>query len=412
MPAIPSDPTNEVSSMIQHASAMSAATVDPATRRRICLVGPGFRFLGGMSVYTCRLANALVEHHDVSVILLDRLIPTRLYPGGHRAGKALTSITYHPDVTMGPTIDWHWRGQLRRAWTFLREERPDLLVLQWWTAATLHSYLALAVMAHRLNIPVVLEFHELQDPGEAAIPLAARYRRQLMPALLKKMAGALVHNEHDRRLLLDSYRPKDLRHLRIDIAPHGPYDHLPTAAPAPVQTMPVTRLLFFGLIRPYKGLEDLIVAFDGLTDEQAQQFSLTVVGETWENWTVPAQAIAANRHRDRITFVNRYVTDEEAAGFYARADAIVLPYRRGSASGPLQIAMSSGIHVLMYGVGGLVEAVAGYQGATVLPAGDVDALRAALVALPERAHQRFADPHSWDANRAALDRMVDAVAAA
>ena len=74
--------------------------------------------------------------------------------------------------------------------------------------------------------------------------------------------------------------------------------------------------------------------------------------------------------------------------------------------------MSSGIHVLMYGVGGLVEAVAGYQGATVLPAGDVDALRAALVALPERAHQRFADPHSWDANRAALDRMVNAVAAA
>ncbi|HEY7812947.1 MAG TPA: glycosyltransferase, partial [Nakamurella sp.] len=165
-------------------------------------------------------------------------------------------------------------------------------------------------------------------------------------------------------------------------------------------------------IRPYKGLEDLIEAFDGLTDEQARRFSLTVVGETWENWTKPAQAIAASRHRDRITFVNHYVTDEEAARYYAQADAIVLPYRRGSASGPLQIAMSSGIHVLMYGVGGLVEAVAGYAGATVLPAGDVDAMRAALIALPARAHERFADPHSWDANRAAIDRMVDAVAAA
>jgi glycosyltransferase involved in cell wall biosynthesis len=269
-------------------------------------------------------------------------------------------------------------------------------------------------MARRLDIPVVLEFHELQDPGEAAIPLAAQYRRRLMPTLLKKMAGALVHNEHDRRLLLDSYRPKDLRHLRIDVAPHGPYDHLPVAAaslPAPAESE-VTRLLFFGLIRPYKGLEDLIEAFDGLTDEQAQQFSLTVIGETWENWTKPAQAIATNRHRDRITFVNHYVTDEEAAWYYAQADAIVLPYRRGSASGPLQIAMSSGIHVLMYGVGGLVEAVDGYEGATVLPADDVDALRAALVALPARAQERFADPHSWDANRAALGRMVDAVTVA
>ncbi len=404
--------------MIQDASAVhriDANSTESTTRRRICLVGPGFRFLGGLSVYTCRMANALAEHHDVSVILLDRLIPTRLYPGGHRAGKALTSISYHPDVTMGPAIDWHWRGQLRRVWAFLRDERPDILVLQWWTAATLHSYLTLAVMARRLNIPVVLEFHELQDPGEAAIPLAAQYRRRLMPALMKKLAGALVHNEHDRRLLLDSYRPQDLRHLRIDIAPHGPYDHLPATVPSadePSVDPDVTRLLFFGLIRPYKGLEDLIEAFDGLTDDQARQFSLTVVGETWENWTKPAEAIAVNRHRDRITFVNRYVTDEEAARYYAQADAIVLPYRRGSASGPLQIAMSSGIHVLMYGVGGLVEAVDGYAGATVLPAGDVDALRAALIALPERAHERFADPHSWDANRAALDRMVDAVGVA
>lgn len=395
----------------------------PAGRRRICLVGPSFRFLSGLSVYTCRLANALVEHHDVSVILLDRLIPRRLYPGGPRTGESLSSMKYHPDVVMGPAIDWYWGGQINRAYTFLRAERPDVLVLQWWTAATLHTYLALAVAARRLNIPVVLEFHELQDPGEAGIPMVGQYRQRFMPALLKRMAGALVHNEHDRRLLLGEYSPKALRHLRIDIAPHGPYDHLstleaptaskPTGSPGAPTTSkdaePTTRLLFFGLIRPYKGVEDLIEAFDGLTDEQVQSFSLTVVGETWENWTKPAEAIAASRHRDRITFINRYVSDDEAARYFADADALVLPYRRGSASGPLQIAMSSGIHVLMYGVGGLVEAVSGYQGATVLPAGDVESLRAALLALPARAGERFPDPHSWDANRAALDRMVDAV---
>lgn len=403
--------------MIQDAVSFRAPAQGAAPRQRICLVGPGFRFLSGLSVYTCRLANSLVDHHDVSVILLDRLIPTRLYPGGHRTGEALTSSTYHPDVVMGPAIDWHWRGQLRRVWAFLREEKPDILVLQWWTAATLHSYLALAVMARRLKIPVVLEFHELQDPGEAAIPMVSGYRRLLMPSLLKRTSGALVHNEHDRQLLTDAYRPEDLSHLSIDIAPHGPYDHLPTSAAADdasgaqVEDEGITKLLFFGLIRPYKGLEDLIEAFDGLTAEQARQFSLTVVGETWENWTKPAEAITASPHRDRITFVNRYVSDAEAARYFADADAIVLPYRRGSASGPLQIAMSCGIHVVMYAVGGLVEAVAGYEGATLLPAGDVDALRAALIDLPERAHLRFADPHSWDANRAALTRMIEAVAA-
>ncbi len=74
-----------------------------------------------------------------------------------------------------------------------------------------------------------------------------------------------------------------------------------------------------------------------------RRFRLTVVGETWENWTLPAELIAASPHGERISFVNRYVSDAEAAAFYAAADAVVLPYRRGSASGPLQIAMSHGV---------------------------------------------------------------------
>ena len=62
--------------------------------QRITVIGPGFRFLSGLSVYTCSLANALADAHDVSVVLLDRLIPERLYPGGHRVGP---SHQPHPD---------------------------------------------------------------------------------------------------------------------------------------------------------------------------------------------------------------------------------------------------------------------------------------------------------------------------
>lgn len=387
--------------------------------RRVTVVGPGFRFLSGMSVYTCRFSNALAERHRVSTILLDRLIPQWMYPGGARVGESLTGITYDTRIR-DASVDWHWGlgGQLPRAWRMLRAERPDILVLQWWTAATLHTYVMLAVMARRLGIPVVIEFHELQDTGEAAVPFVSAYRRRVMPLLLKLTAGAVVHNEHDRRLFVGSYRPEDVAHLHIEVAPHGPYDHLttdlaPADTPEPEPHAPaVTRLLFFGLIRPYKGLEDLVAAFDGLSDEEAARFSLTIVGETWENWTAPAEAIAASRHRDRITFINRYVSDAEAAVHFAQADAIVLPYRRGSASGPLQIAMSSGIHVVLYGVGGLVEAVRGYDGARLVTPGDIAELRAAILGLSGRADERFVDPHDWAANRASVERMIDALAAA
>ena len=105
-------------------------------RRRIMLIGPGFRFLSGLSVYTCSLANALADAHDVSVVLLDRLIPARLYPGGHRVGQALTSMDYDPRVRRAGTIDWYWGPSARRITRELMADPPDVIVLQWWTAAT------------------------------------------------------------------------------------------------------------------------------------------------------------------------------------------------------------------------------------------------------------------------------------
>ncbi len=154
-------------------------------------------------------------------------------------------------------------------------------------------------------------------------------------------------------------------------------------------------MLFFGLIRPYKGAEDLVYAFDAMTPAEAEKFELDIVGETWEEWTRVADAVAGSRYRDRINFDNRYVPDTEAAQYFSRADVVVLPYRRGSASGPLQIAMHQGKFVIMYAVGGLVEAVRDYPGAILLPPNDIDALRAALLCVDPRHDERFEDPHSW-----------------
>ncbi|WNV85109.1 glycosyltransferase [Umezawaea sp. Da 62-37] len=383
-------------------------------RRRVWVVGPGFRFLSGLTVYTCRLANALSVDHDVSVLLLRDLIPARLFPGGRRVGQDLSSLRYAEDVRIVGEIDWFWGDQVRRAAKALAAERPDVLVLQWWTAATLHTYLALAAAARRVGVPVVIEFHEVQDTGEASVPFVASYCRRVMPALLARASGALVHNKHDLDLLHETYGAGKLDHLAVEIAPHGPYDHLPPATAPRTAADPdpdgVTRLLFFGLIRPYKGVEDLVTAFNALSADEAAAFTLTIVGETWEGWTLPAELIERSPHRDRITFVNRYVSDQEAGRFFAEADALVLPYRRGSASGPLQIAMSSGLHVLLYAVGGLVEAVADYEGAVLVTPDDVVALRERILDLPAHRARRFDDPHSWAATSSAIDRIAGALA--
>lgn len=375
--------------------------------RSFLVVGPGFRFLSGISVYTCRLANALAAEHRVGVLLLDRLIPARLYPGGARVGNRLSSLSYDRSISRYGAVDWFWLPRVVPALWRIARRRPDVIVLQWWTAAVLHTYLLIAGFAKLLRIPVVIEFHETQDTGEAGVRGVASYARRVTPMLLRLADGALVHNEHDRELLRRTYGAAHIDRLDVQVAPHGPYDHL--TVDQPVERDPqdsVTRLLCFGLIRPYKGTEDAVAALDAMTTQEAADFHLTVVGETWEDWNAPADRIRASPHGDRIDFVNRYVSDKEAAAYFAAADVLVLPYRRGSASGPLHIAMAQGLHVVLYATGGLVDAVREYEGATLVPQDDVEALTEALLKVRPRRAERFADPHSWSQTCAALEALA------
>jgi glycosyltransferase involved in cell wall biosynthesis len=162
---------------------------------------------------------------------------------------------------------------------------------------------------------------------------------------------------------------------------------------APSETL---NLLFFGLIRPYKGLEDLVRAFDLFDESEVENYWLTVVGETWEGWDLPIRLIEASRYRERITLVNRFVPDDEVISHFAGADAVVLPYHRSSASSPAHVAMSNGLPLIVTAVGGLPEAVKDYEGAILTSPKDPDSLRDAIRLLVPLRGQRFQDPHSWD----------------
>ena len=288
----------------------------------------------------------------------------------------------------------------------LRREKPDVIVLQWWTGTVAHTYAALAAAARRLGIKVVVEFHEVQDTGELRIPFVGAYTRRVFASVLRNSDAFIVHSEHDRELLGSIY---ELSGRPVAVVPHGPFDHYA------VERVPsedgAFRLLFFGLIRPYKGLKYLVEAFNRLSPEEARDFSLTVVGETWEGHTEPFEMIEASPHRERITVVNRYVSDDEAKEYFARADALVLPYLRSSASGPLHIAMSNGMAVVVSAVGGLTEAAQEYAGAVMVEPEDVDGLVEALRKVRTTAGQHFTDPHSWERNARAVIELASGASA-
>ncbi len=308
-------------------------------------------------------------------------------------------------------MNWWWGRSLARALSFLRSRRPEVLVLQWWTATVLHTYLVLALTGRLLGARVVVEVHELQDSGEGRFAPVRWYGRWGLGLLLRLGQGCVVHSAADRAELTAYYGP---RVKRVTIAPHAPFDQyrmvsgpfqghedaLSAVTAAPRDE--TVNLLFFGTIRPYKGLESLLRVFNGLTAAEAAGLWLTVVGETWEGCTEPARLIEASPHRDRISFVNDYVADEVVSAAFGHADVVVLPYRRSSSSGPLHVAMNWGLPVVVTRVGGLPEAAAGYPGAVFVAPGDDDELDTGIRRAVTLAGRRFTDPRDWADSVAAL----------
>jgi glycosyltransferase involved in cell wall biosynthesis len=361
----------------------------------MCVVGSGSRFFSGISCYTVRLANALAQPHDVSVILMRRLLPARFYPGRERVGKDLTQLRFGPSVRVFEGVDWYWLPSIFRALAFLLRQPPDVIVLQWWSGTVLHSYLVLALVARLTGARVVIEFHEVLDTGELRLTLARAYVKVVAPLLVRLANAFVVHSNFDRDAVQQRF---PFRNRPVAVIPHGPYDHYrkATIGASTHADGSICNFLFFGVIRPFKGVEDLITAFDTIPEDEIEHYRLTVVGETWEGWNLPGELIARSHYREWITFINRYVRDDEVASFFAGADAVVLPYHRSSASGPLHVAMSYGLPVVVTCVGGLIEAVAAYEGAVLVPPRDPVALQAGMREAATLRARRYSDPHSWE----------------
>jgi glycosyltransferase involved in cell wall biosynthesis len=382
--------------------------------RHVVVVGAGTRFLSAMSYYTIRLTNALAISFAVAAISMRQLIPTFLYPGRARVGAVTTRLSYDASVRVLGSVDWYWIPSLFITLNRLRRWAPDVVIFQWWTGTTLLSYLAIAVLARLRGTAIIVEFHEVLDSAEERIALARIWVRILGRPFFRLASAFVIHSEADRALVQTRYR---IGRRPCVVIPHGPLDHHAakrTHEPSLARAMreapgDAFNILFFGLIRPYKGLEDLVDAFGRLDHVEVNKFWLTVVGETWEGWDLPVRRIRDSRHRLRITLINRFVDDEEVVAHFLGADGVVLPYHRSSASSPAHVAMSNGLPLVITSVGGLPEAVAGYAGAILVPPSDPQALLEAIRRLPSMRDRRFADPHSWDRTRERYRELIERI---
>jgi glycosyltransferase involved in cell wall biosynthesis len=240
--------------------------------------------------------------------------------------------------------------------------------------------------------PLVLTAHDLL-PREPR-PGQVRGQRRLYDAV----DAVIVHSEHGRRELVDVLA---LPASKVHVVPHGAFEHLTRIPEVPLpeelSRVEVPVALFFGLLRPYKGIEVLLEAWAGIDDAE-----LWIVGRP----RMPLDRLRALAPRG-VRFIPRYVSDAELGSFFRRARVVVLPYTRTDRfdqSGVLATGLAFGKAILVSDVGGFGE-VAALGAVRAVPAEDAlalaDAIRELLTDRRQRerlergARETAAGPLSW-----------------
>lgn len=231
-------------------------------------------------------------------------------------------------------------------------------------------------------------------------PIPTRRQRDEARRVFGAMDAVVAHSEHGARRLRDEV---GLDPQRVRVIPHGAFDYLtrlPQEQPLPAELQgaegPV--ILFFGLLRPYKGIDTLLEAFRELDGGE-----LWIVGNPRMD-VRPLYELAA-QVRGSVRFVTRFIDDAEIPAIFRRADLVVLPYRDAEHSGVLYTGLAFGKPLVLSTVGGFPELAA--SGAVRLVASENPAALAAALdelvndaaareRLADAARQAAAGTYSWD----------------
>lgn len=303
-----------------------------------CLLGPTHPYTGGIAQHTTRLALELERRgHDVVVESWKSQYPSWAYKGQARLRAA------EPEI-----------GRVSRVVEQLTWFNP----LSWWAAGwrnrgSKHVVVSVPTPFHAL--PYLTMFAALTAKTEKigivhnVLPHEPQpFQKLLVRALLRGLDRVIVHSgsEVDKALGL-AKQPQKIRQLALP----SPWIEGSSETAGPKRSGPI-RLLFFGRVRHYKGLDRLITALASV-----DSVTLLVAGDFWEEEQEYRAQVARLGLEQRVEFRPGYVPESKLADVFHSADVLVLPYRSGTGSIVRELGFRFGLPVIASRVGAVAEGI-------------------------------------------------------
>lgn len=375
---------------------------------RVAVVGPGYPYRGGISHHTTLLCRHLAKSAKVSLVNYAVLYPSPfglLFPGKTQYDRA--SALRFPNARILSTQNpLSWARTARR----ILGQKPDRVLLIWHhpVTAPAFGYLVRKLSPHTRVVVLCHNVlpHEMPVLGKAALRFA-----------LKGARAFLVQSERERERLLailSSRVPPPVRVVR-----HPIYDFFAKAPSAPLSAAALRKrlrldgkkvILFFGYVRPYKGLKYLVSAMPAVA--QRHDAALVVAGEFYEPFEPYNRLVRELGVAGRVRLVDRYIPNGEVRAYFALADVLVCPYTEATQSGIIQAALGFAIPVVATRVGGLPDSVSDPQTGRLVDPRDSAQLAVAISAVLERPKAEYAAGIKDFKKRFSWDALVQEVLAA
>jgi glycosyltransferase involved in cell wall biosynthesis len=382
---------------------------------RIAIVGPTHPFSGGIATHTTSLAHRLQDAgHRVHLLSWKAQYPSFLRSGTTRVPED------EPEVApfVGATARLAWYDPLSWIRAGLSMRRADVVIVTGVTPYHAVPYAVMRVAAGRRPRGVVLAHNVL--PHEHG-----RFDEALVRFMYRQYGAVLVHSDEQAGLargIVGDTAPVDVRVTRLPLAdlllgddtatpvaggaetpvaggaetPVGGGAETPVGGRAetpvgdPGTTGDLVTVGFFGMVRRYKGVDQLIEAA-----ARVPGVRIVVRGEFWQPVEEYREQVRALGIEDRVEIVDGYVAMADMAALIRGFDVVALPYRTGSSSINVALAHRFGTPVLVSDAGTLALDVRDGVDGLVVPADDVDALAAAL--------ERLTQPGALERLRAGVD---------
>ena len=311
---------------------------------KIAILSCFYPFRGGIAQFNASLLNELGKTHEVRAFNFSRQYPDFLFPGRTQYVTPDDEAVPVESTALLDTANPFTWGRTARE---IRKWGPDVLIMRYWM-----PYFAPSlgfVARHMAPGCKVIEILDNVIPHERHF-----FDAPLTKYFLKPASGCVTLCEEVGQDLV-SLRPDAIR----TVLPHPIYSHFGAAMPRDEAEdllglkHGMKNLLFFGLIRDYKGLDILLEAFDMLNSD----YQLVIAGEPYGSFEKYERMIAASPGRDRIHVFPDYIRDSEVSRYFSVSDVTVLPYRSATQSGISAISYHFEVPMIVTDVGGLKEAI-------------------------------------------------------